>query len=167
MQGDIGVHLRQSGRHAIAHAKNDPIINPDDPRDARRLQSELPIVQGLAILAVEQHLNIQTSHTIWKEHLYELRGWKPVFGDALIASVLAGDEPPADQHIDVPVLNVRLRRSAPFAPLDGMTPLHAGFVHQKIEVAYQSVDGLVDLVFWLDLAGERLEFDIEHSIIAR
>jgi hypothetical protein len=36
VQGDTGKHLRESGRHAIAHAQADPIINPDDPRDARQ-----------------------------------------------------------------------------------------------------------------------------------
>jgi len=165
--GDIGTHLYESGRCAIAHAKAAPVINPDDPRDARRLQSELPIIQALAVLAIEQHLGIQTSHTMWNEHIYELRGWKPVFGDALIAGVLAGDPPPEDQQVDAPLLNVRLRRSAPFTPLEGMHPLQAGFQHGKIEVVYQSEDGLVDLVFWLNFAEERLQFDIEHSIVAR
>lgn len=167
VQGDIGAHLYESGRCAIAHAKSDPIINPDDPRDAKRLQSELPIIEALAVLAVETQLGIQTSHTIWKEHLYELRGWKPVFGDALIAAILAGEPPQEEQQIDAPVINVRLRRSAPFAPLEGMRPLQAGFGHGKVEIVYQSADGLVDLIFWLNFAEERLEFDAQRSIVAR
>ena len=39
---DIGEHLAKSGRHAIAHAARDPIINPDDPADLRRLHGETP-----------------------------------------------------------------------------------------------------------------------------
>jgi hypothetical protein len=105
------LHLRESSRHAIAHAQADPIINPDDPRDARRLRSELPIIEALGVLAIEQRLGIQSGHTIWKEHLYELRGWKPVFGAAIIAAVLAGEPVQEDPQIDAPVLNVRLRRS--------------------------------------------------------
>lgn len=93
IQGDIGKHLRESGRHAIAHAKADPIINPDDPRDARRLEAERPIIEALAVLAIEDHLGIQTSHKAWREHLYELRGWKRILPPAVIqASVLP--EPP-------------------------------------------------------------------------
>lgn len=79
IQGDIGKHLWESGRHAIAHAQVDPIVNPDDPRDARRIEAELPIIEALAVLAIEEHLGIQTSHRAWQEHLYELRGWKKFF----------------------------------------------------------------------------------------
>jgi hypothetical protein len=167
VEGDVGVHLRESGRHAIAHAKADPIINPDDPRDARRLHAELPIVQGLAVLAMDEHLGIQTSHAIWKQHLYELRGWKPVFGRERIAAVLAGEPPAEGEEIDAPIIDVRLRRSAPFPPLEGMKPLQAAFQNGTIEVVYQSTDGLVDLIFWLNFGEERLEFDIQRSIVAR
>lgn len=88
IEGDVGKHLRQSGRHAIAHAKSEPIINPDDPRDAQRLQSELPIIEALAVLAIEQRLGIQTSHRMWKEHLYELRGWKQILPPGIVAESL-------------------------------------------------------------------------------
>lgn len=167
VNGDIGVHLRDSGRHAIAHAKSDPIINPDDPRDARRLQSELPIIEALAVLAIEQHLGVQTRHRVWQEHLYELRGWKLVFGEEIVAGVLAGNPPTEGQEVDAPVINVRLRRSAPFAPFEEMRPLQASYGIGKIEVVYQSADCLVDLIFWLNFAEERLEFDVQNSIVAR
>jgi len=167
VQGDVGEHLRDSGRHAIAHAKADPIINPDDPRDARRLQTELPIIEALAVLAIEQHLGIRTQHRIWQEHLYELRGWKPIFGQEIIANVLAGNPPAEGQQVDAPIINARLRRSAIFAPFERMRPLQASFGVGKIEVVYQSADGLVDLIFWLNFAEERLEFNINHSIVAR
>jgi len=39
--GDIGAHLYESGRCAIAHANRAPIVDPDDPADGRRLQSEV------------------------------------------------------------------------------------------------------------------------------
>lgn len=167
VNGDIGVHLWNSGRCAIAHAKAEPIINPDDPRDARRLQAELPIIEALAVLAIEQHLGIQTRHRVWQEHLYELRGWKPVFGEAIIADVLTEKPPAEKQQIDAPIINVRLRKSAPFAPLEGMRPLQAASVADKVEVVYQSTDGLVEFIFWLNFAEERLEFDLRRSIIAR
>jgi hypothetical protein len=161
---DIGVHLRESGRHAIAHAKADPIINPDDPRDAKRLQAELPIIEGLAVLAVETQLGIQTSHSIWKEHLYELKGWKRIFGADVVAAVLAGIPPEEGQVVDAPTINVRLRRGDPYAPFEAMTPVQAGYGDQRIEVVYRSADSLVDLVFWLNFAEERLVFDVQNSI---
>src|SRR5262249_9458262 len=50
---DIGRHLYESGRCAIAHARAAPIVDPDDPSDYRRLQSEMPIMVALATKAIE------------------------------------------------------------------------------------------------------------------
>lgn len=164
--GDLGKHLRDSGRHAIAHASAEPIINPDDPRDAQRLREELPVMEGLAVLAIENELGILTRTTIWKQHLYELRGWKLLFGEDVVSTVMAGKEPQGNQRFDLPMINVGLLNNAPFTPLTGMTPVQAAFGEQKIEVVYRSADGLVDLVFWLNFASERLEFDTARSLIA-
>ena len=163
VQGDIGKHLRQSGRHAIAHATADPIINPDDPRDARRLEAERPIIEALAVLAIEDYLGIQTSHKAWREHLYELRGWKGILpADVIEVSLLAE---PGDVlgNIDLPPINFRLRRSEPFPLLEGMVPVHAGLTDQRVELVYRSVDGLAEVTFWLNFAQERLEFDLDNS----
>ena len=139
-------------------------ITQETPLVLQRIDQRLEL---LVLLAVEKHLGIQTSHTIWDEHLYELRGWKCIFGDALVASILAGDPPSEDQQIDAPIINVRLRRSSTFEPLERMRPLQVGFGYGRVEVVYQSEDGLVDLIFWLNFAEERLEFDFQKGIVAR
>ena len=163
VQGDIGKHLRESGRHAIAHAKADPIINPDDPRDARRLEAELPIIEALAVLAIEDHLGIQTRHKAWQEHLYELRDWKSILPAAVIEASLATEPNETQVNIDLPSINFRLRRSQPFPLLEGMTPVHVGLTNQRVELVYQSADGRAELLFWLNFAEERLEFDLDRS----
>ncbi|GGB38335.1 hypothetical protein GCM10011380_29660 [Sphingomonas metalli] len=163
IQGDIGKHLRESGRHAIAHAKADPIINPDDPRDARRLEAERPIIEALAVLAIEDHLGIQTRHKAWREHLYELRGWKRILPPAVIQASVLPEPPDLQANVDLPTINFRLRRSDPFPLLKGLMPVHAGLTNQRIELVYRSVDGLAEIVFWLNFADERLEFDLDHS----
>lgn len=163
VQGDIGKHLRESGRHAIAHAKADPIINPDDPRDARRLEAERPIIEALAVLAIEDHLGIQTSHRAWREHLYELRGWKAILPLPVAQASLLPEPPDVQAEIDLPPINFRLRRSDPFPLLEGMMPVHARLSNQRVELVYRSVDGLAEIMFWLNFAEERLEFDLGHS----
>lgn len=164
---DVGLHLFESGRCAIAHATADPIINPDDPRDARRLSAELPIMQALAVRAIEEQLGVQTEHTIWKEHLYELAGWKRVIGEAIIADVVAEVPPQDEQTLNLPTINVRLRRSEPFAPLECMNPLWAAHRDQSIALRYQSSDGLVEMAFRLDFGEERLVFEVENGLFAR
>lgn len=163
VQGDVGKHLRESGRHAIAHAKADPIINPDDPRDGRRLEAERPIIEALAVLAIEDHLGIQTSHKAWREHLYELRGWKDILPHPVVQASLLPEPPAMQAEIDLPQINFRLRRSDPFPLLEGMMPVHAGLSNQRVELVYRSVDGLAEIMFWLNFAEERLEFDLDHS----
>lgn len=163
VDGDIGTHLRDSGRHAIAHARGDPIINPDDPRDARRLEAERPIIEALAVLAVEERLGVDTSQKAWREHLYELRGWKKILPAAVIEASLLAQPPELQFDIDIPQINFRLRRSDPFPLLEGMEPVHAGLINQRIELVYRSVDGLVDIIFWLNFKDERLEFDLDKS----
>ena len=49
-------YLFRSGRCAIAHVKNDPIADPDNPEDRLRLNKDLPIVKGLARYAIESGL---------------------------------------------------------------------------------------------------------------
>lgn len=121
----------------------------------------MPIIEALAVLAIEDCLGVQTSHTIWNEHLYELRGWKRAFGEQAVADIIAGRKLPEGQMLDVPPLNIRLRKSEPFVPLEGMQPIHAGILGNKVEMAYRSADGLVEAVFLLNFAEERLEIDPE------
>lgn len=163
VEGDIGTHLRESGRHAIAHAQADPIINPDDPRDARRLEAEVPIIEALAVLAIQDHLGIQTSHKAWQEHLYELRGWKRILPVAVIEASCGAEPNDIQAKIDLPLINFRLRRSEPFPLLEGMNPVHVGLANQRVELVYRSTDGLAELIFWLNFAEERLEFDLNLS----
>ena len=164
LEGDVGEHLYDSGRKAIAHAQAEPVINPDEPRDANRLRRELPIIEELAIRAVEEHLGIQSSHTIWREHLYELAGWKPIFGADLIATIMSGDEPEPGLTINLPIIHLRLRRSSPFSPLENLQPTGWAIHDRKGEVHYESQDGRVSVTLLLDFQTERLNFPLDDGL---
>lgn len=166
IEGDVGKHLFESGRHAIAHAKLDPIINPDDPRDAQRLQSELPIIEALAVLAIERHLGIQAPHQMWKEHLYELRGWKQILPPEVIAESLKDDPADLDIVVDLPLIDLRLRLSERFPMLESLSPVEIDIREKRVLLTYRTADDLVDLVFALNFADERLEFDLACSLTA-
>jgi hypothetical protein len=55
-EGDVGDYLYRSCRCAVAHASWDPIADPDNPEDRRRLTLDLPIVRALARKAIEDGL---------------------------------------------------------------------------------------------------------------
>ena len=56
----ISDHLFMSGRCAVAHASTTPVMDPDNPSDLRRLGSELPIMQALAVRAIEEAFGVET-----------------------------------------------------------------------------------------------------------
>jgi hypothetical protein len=58
---DVGGHLRESGRHAVAHATGGIIVDPDDLIANARFHLELPIMEALAELAVIELLGIPES----------------------------------------------------------------------------------------------------------
>ena len=159
--GDVGRHLFESGRCAIAHANGQPIINPDDPRDARRLMNELPLVRELAIRVMDERFGIQTPMQIYREHLYELRGWRSRIGEEVIGQFLCY-APLAE--IDLPRINFRLKDARPYAPFEKMEPARVSLNDGRLHLVYVAEGNLVELRFSLAFGEERLCFDIENGV---
>jgi hypothetical protein len=164
---DVGAHLRDSGRRAMAHAREEPIIDPDDPADARRLWSELPIMISLAKLAIEEVFGVETSHTVYLKHLYELAGFKKILGEEIVDHVTRGEQIAAGRMTDIPRINVQLRRHPPFPALSNLNPVDVGQQGTSLRMRFASGDGNVRLQFILDFAEERLRFDLFNDVVAR
>lgn len=164
---DIDEHLYNSGRKAIAHAQSDPIINPDEAADYERIATELPIMRGLAELAIEDILQIKTRHTIWREHLYELDGFKKSIDDEQISKILQGQIIKTGESVELPIIDVELRRSAKFRALRKMRPHHVAQQGKRLQVVYRSPDDLVEMIFILDFENERLIFDWQRGLVGR
>lgn len=161
---DVGHHLFASGRCAIAHATSHPIISPDDPRDAARLQRELPLVQELAVRAIEDRFGIFSRRTETRQHLYELRGWKKVLGETLIAEITTGDAPLSKLIFDLPNIHVRLRGNLPYAPFENIRLKHLEQDERELLIAYGTDNGLFEIRFRLVPMEERLKFDLFNGI---
>jgi hypothetical protein len=58
---DVSQYLYESGRCAVAHAYADPIIDPDDVSDLRRLSEDLYIVKEIAGYLIEEELKVSRS----------------------------------------------------------------------------------------------------------
>lgn len=155
---DIGRHLRDSNRHAMAHAKEDPIIDPDDLSEMRRLWQELPIISALARGAIERELGVKSTHTIWEEHLYELDGFKKIFGEELVRKIINNEEVPKDATVDLPPLNIELYGHETYLPLVGMTPAGLDREGGVIKLYYEKAERAL-IIFCLDFAKERLSLE--------
>jgi hypothetical protein len=161
---DIGLHLYASGRCAMAHAKGSPVIDPDNPTDARRLWSERPIMLKLAQLAIEQTLGVETSSTVFQKHLYELEGFKKILGDELVGIMVRGDATTEEKLVDIPDIGIRIRRSAPYAPLANLTIKSMDRSKHVLLLLFGSHDDSVQFRIALDFANERLNFNLFSDI---
>ena len=161
---DIPEHLYGSGRCAVAHAGNDPIIDPDKLEDSWRLRSEMRLIQALAVRAIEDKLGVKTLSTILKEHLYELDGFKRIFGEDIVRIALNKEKIPENTNIDIPVIDIGLMNKQPFSALQGLLPTGIRYESGLITLFFQRADKRLQVEFILNFEQERLEFDISNAI---
>jgi len=155
-----GNYLYVSNRCAVAHAYNDPLIDPDDPVDRRRLANDLPMVRALAELFIEQEFKVKSSMTVWREHLYELVGFGEIFGAGLTARIKAGEEIPLEEFPDIPPLSVRLAFREWFPSFENMIVQLVDCADQRVNLALSSANGLASVLLVLNFGAERLDFEI-------
>ncbi len=58
---DVPNYLYESGRCAIAHAFSDPIVDPDELSDLRRLSQDIWIIKAIAEYLIESELKVSRS----------------------------------------------------------------------------------------------------------
>jgi hypothetical protein len=164
---DIGTHLFQSGRCAMAHGARKPIVDPDKRGDWRRLGSELPIVRALAAKAIEEVFGVDTRSTNYRKHLYELDGFKKMLGPDIVAHMQNGTHPEEQVTMDIPNISVRIRRKDRYAPLEGLTCKRACRVGKILHMHLVSPEGDVEFRFGLDFGAERIQFELFQDIGVR
>lgn len=123
---DIGNYIYQSCRCAIAHAGDprNPVIDPHNIDDERRLRSDLPLVITLAEIAIEE-MGIKTSQSVYREHRYELSGFEQFFTPEFVQALKAGGTP-SNGDIQLPKrISLRMWGHAMYPPLEDMTPVAA------------------------------------------
>lgn len=162
----FGEHFYVSGRCAVAHASEDPIADPDQPEDGWRLSRECPVIEALAVLAIEEKFGIKTSHSEYKEHLYELAGFKEIFGTELVARIISREELPIGAKVDFPNIDFGLWGRGGFKSLNDLKITRVMVVEGIVKVSLERSDRRVRIDFDLNFNDERLEFDIYNGIYA-
>ena len=163
---DLAQYLYKSGRCAIAHATGKTIIDPDKPSDLLRLHGELPIMEKLAEMAIEEELGVKALFTVMREHLYELQGFKKIFGFDVVDCIIRGEQIPSEEEARLPSIGVRLRGKPPFAPFENLIPIRLSQEGTKVLLIFAREDGLIQFKFRLNFKEEMLEFDIYNGIYA-
>jgi len=158
LHSDVGAYLYESGRCAIAHAFAEPLVDPEDPEDLVRLHSDLPVIRALAAYLIEDELGIKSSMTIYREHQYELEGFKRLIGEDNVTRLKRGEQLALRLSEAWPRLSMRIRDEEPFEPLEGLRVKEILVLPAvgTIQVTCVSTDGLLRVAFDLDFREERL-----------
>jgi hypothetical protein len=163
-QPNIAHYLYESGRCAVAHAYNQPIADPDEPEDTERLYADLPVIQALAECLIEHDLGIKSSATIWREHLYELEGFRSLFGEKVVARLKAKEHVVVSDLPALPLLTVQVRERLPYLSFQEMAPEIVGVKDGVMGLRLTTTPPVGSLYFELDFIDERLRFDPLQSI---
>ena len=164
---DVAQYLYDSGRCAVAHAFSEPLVDPDDPEDHRRLSSDLPVVRALAERFIEHELGVKSRHAIWQEHLYELDGFREMLGPEVVGVLKAGGAPDRSLLPCLPNLSVRLGDHDSFPSFENLEPELVEPHEGCLLVVLRSTSAPVRLALTLHFAKERLGFDPTGDIEIR
>jgi hypothetical protein len=157
---DLPNYLYVSGRCAVAHAFDpNAVVNPDDPVDLIRLSKDLPVICDLARIAIERELGVKSNRDFHREHLYELEGFRTLFGDTLVIRIKANEVvPPAD----VPIPNMLALRVRDRDHVELFESMAATVVHVRdacVRIRLGSACHRLVVFITLDFARESLVSD--------
>jgi hypothetical protein len=165
----VGNYLYATNRCAVAHANSNPtaqnpMVDPDDPSDRQRLTFDWPMVKALIEYLIENTLGVKSDMTVFREHLYELDGFKALFGPDLVARIIAGEEVAPAVFPALPAMSVRLAHESTYPPLERMAVTVADCADGTVGLMLDSPEGLTTLLLGLDFRNERVEFSLAHGI---
>ncbi len=164
---DIGDYLYRSGRCAVAHAFAEPLVDPDNIEDGKRLQEDLPVIKALAEYLIEHELGVLSLRTVWREHLYELDGFRKILGPEIVNALKTKSSVLDTSMPTLPKLSVRLRDHAPFPAFEALLLLNVETYEGTLVITCRSEDGIMNVGLFLGFDDERLGFDPMEGVIIR
>lgn len=160
---DIGNYLYQSGRCAVAHAGDprNPVVDPHNVEDQKRLHADLPLIINLAQIAIEE-MGVKTSQTVYREHRYELSAFEQLFDSELVEQLKLGGAP-APQSLSVPpCYHIRIWGKDRYKPLENMIAEGYDVASGVFSINCRSESNRVFAIIRLDFPNYRLKVDVGH-----
>ncbi len=156
---DVGEYLYVSCRCAVAHAATDPIADPDAPGDVERIRKDLFLIRSLAEVMIEHEFGVPSLGTIYRQHLYELDGFRAILGHALVERIKAGEDVPLAVFPTFPHININIRGQAADRTLADLNVEVVQCRNGVVGLQCARGDGACVVPLGLDLKSERLVFD--------
>jgi len=161
---DVGLHLWNSGRNAVAHASfGRGIIDPDIPADRTRISADLVLMRELAKRYIAVELGVPTSQS-----LHSLRNrlapWEQFIDPVALAQLKEGNTP------DEALLGLDERRLGlalwPDAPVEGLSnmAMYVDAVHEGcVRILVVNERMTIKFVFVLDFRHGRVHAQLDDS----
>jgi hypothetical protein len=162
---NAGTYLYESGRCAIAHAYGNPVADPDDPETTMRLSQDLPLVRALAEYAVEHEFGVKSASTVRNQHLYELAGFREIFGADLSARLKGKEHVELTAIPKLPCISIRATRDRELAEFPGLVVHPFAVEGGCVGLRLAASNGLVAIRLVLDFPGESLVFAPYHDVV--
>lgn len=117
---DVGRHLYDSGRNAVAHASfGGGIVDPDIPADRRRIAADLLLMRELARHYIATELKIPTAQDLYRTR-NRIEPWEPLIGEQALVTLKAGGTPEGGLGFDRAAVALNLW---PDGPTPGLSRL--------------------------------------------
>ena len=157
---DVGNYLYSRCRHAIAHADREPFVNPDQSDDLNEISKNLPLIRNYVELALEEVFGIKRLRTIYKEHLYELEGFKGIVDLNSYEILKKGGMLADDVGLYISdSLKFIARRDQDFYILESFMADAYSFCEGGIILQFTSKNEFFKIRIYLDFLNEKLRFD--------
>lgn len=160
---DVGDHLFESGRCAVAHASlNGEIVDPDIPADRRRISNDLCIMEALARYYIGHELHIENDHETYTTR-NRLAPWRELIEAASLAQLEAGEVPQTVDQLDGRQVSIGLWPDGPIPGLEGMTMRVDAMGAGAVRVVLLNERMTIVLPFVLDFRHGRVHTQLEEG----
>jgi hypothetical protein len=161
----VGKTVSALARNAVAHGYEKNVITPDDrAQTVRRLGEVLPIVECLALHAIEHDLQVPTRAQYYREHAYEVEGIQSALSPETLQVVRDSSDPPITLSLPFDLVSIATRHKR-YAALESLRIVESFALIGTITIVVNSDDGLVNAVLNFDLRTRRLNFDLERQVV--
>lgn len=160
---DVGRHLFDSGRCAIAHASLDgEIVDPDIPKDRRRLSADLVIIEELARNYIRDVLKVPDSSSLYRTR-DRLEPWSALLPPATVEMLKAGGTPNDVSGLADHTVAIGLWPDGPIPGLEKMK-MHVDAIEKGVvKLVLINERKTVLLVFFLDYRSGRVHTNLEDG----
>ncbi|MBH1461380.1 hypothetical protein N7676_13960 [Stenotrophomonas sp. GD03993] len=160
---DVSRHLFESGRCAVAHAAmEEEIIDPDIPRDRRRLREDLVVMAGLAQRYIANELGVPDRSVLYRTR-NRLQPWDPMFHPVTLQQLRSGEYPDDLGNFDNRIVSIGLWPDGAIRGMERMIVRVQSVSQGVIEAALVNERETVIVAAYLDFPHGVAHINIERG----